>query len=139
MTPFLLLLALLGHGPTQPRAVRITVRLQSVRPEKGGLIRVSLHPEPGNGFPGPSLLENVDVRPSGTESIVTFEALPGAYAVAVHHDANANGKMDTNFIGIPREGYGMSNDPRPRFRAPRFAEARVVVSRDTTLSVRMAY
>jgi len=125
--------------PTQPGAVRITVRLQSVRPDKGGLLRVALHHEPGSGFPGPSPLANLVARPAGTESVVTFEAAPGVYAVAVHHDANANGKMDANFVGIPKEGYGMSNDPRPRFRAPTFAEARVVISRDTTLTLRMAY
>ena len=139
MTPFLLLLALLGHLPAQPRAVTITVRLQSVRPDKGGLLRVALHREPGSGFPGPSSLANVNARAASTESVVTFDAMPGVYAVAVHHDANANGKMDSNFMGIPKEGYGMSNDPRPRFRAPLFSEARVVISRDTTLTVRMAY
>ena len=139
MTPFLLFLALLGQVPSQPRAVRVTVRLQSVRPEKGGLLRVALHKEPGTGFPGPSTLANVTARPDGTESVVAFDAVPGVYAVAVHHDANANLKMDANFLGIPKEGYGMSNDPRPRFRAPLFAEARVVIVRDTTLTVRIAY
>jgi uncharacterized protein (DUF2141 family) len=47
--------------------------------------------------------------------------------------------MDTNAVGIPREGYGVSNDPRPRFRAPRFSEAQVRITRDTTLTLRMAY
>ncbi|MBC7561929.1 MAG: DUF2141 domain-containing protein [Gemmatimonadaceae bacterium] len=130
---------MLGQLPTQPGAAKITVRLQSVRPNKGGLLRVSLHRESGVGFPGPSPLANAEVRPAGVESVVTFDAVPGAYAVAVHHDANANGKMDSNLFGIPKEGYGMSNDPRPRFRAPRFAESRVLITRDTTLIVRMVY
>jgi uncharacterized protein (DUF2141 family) len=50
-----------------------------------------------------------------------------------------NGKLDSYFFGMPKEGWGVSNDPRPRFRAPRFSEGRVVVTRDTTLVVRMAY
>ena len=47
--------------------------------------------------------------------------------------------MDSNFLGIPREGYAVSNDVRPKFRAPRFGEAEVHVTRDTTLVVHMNY
>jgi uncharacterized protein (DUF2141 family) len=46
---------------------------------------------------------------------------PGDYAVAVVHDENANGKLDT---GAPSEGYGASNNPKPQFRAPWFQEAK---------------
>ena len=131
---------LLASAPTRqpPATVRITVRLVGVQVQKGGVLHVGLHPAPGDGFPGPSPLVNRDVVPiAGPE--VTFDALPGEYAVAVHHDANANGRVDTNFFGVPKEGYAVTNDPRPRFRAPLFAEASVVVSRDTTLVVRMVY
>ncbi len=64
---------------------------------------------------------------------------PSTYAVAVHHDANANGTMDSNFLGMPKEGYGVSNDVRSRFRPPRFSEASVRVTRDTTLLVHLSY
>ena len=37
---------------------------------------------------------------------------PGTYAVSLFHDENSNGKLDTNFLGIPREGVGASNDAR---------------------------
>lgn len=136
---FLLGLALLVISAQKPRLVKITVRLMDVRAAKGGVVHVGLHAAPGIGFPGPSRLANQDTRPTTSETILVFDAEPGAYAVAVHHDANSNGKVDSNFLGIPKEGYGVSNDPRPRFRAPRFSEARVVVSRDTTLTVHMAY
>jgi uncharacterized protein (DUF2141 family) len=49
---------------------------------------------------------------------------PGSYAVAVSHDLNANRKTDTNFVGMPKEDWGVSNNARPRLRAPRFEEAR---------------
>lgn len=48
---------------------------------------------------------------------------PGQYAVMVMHDENENGKLDTNFIGMPTEGYGFSNDPKV-LRKPTFEEAR---------------
>lgn len=44
------------------------------------------------------------------------ERLPeGNYAIAVYHDENKNGKLDTNLLGIPKERYGFSNNARGRF------------------------
>jgi uncharacterized protein (DUF2141 family) len=48
---------------------------------------------------------------------------PGRYAVSVFHDENSNGKMDTNFIGMPREGVGASNNARGHFGPPKFDDA----------------
>ena len=39
-----------------------------------------------------------------------FDIPPGTYAVKLHIDENENGKLDTNFIGIPKEQYGISNN-----------------------------
>ncbi|AOF97348.1 DUF2141 domain-containing protein [Sphingobium sp. SA2] len=47
---------------------------------------------------------------------------PGRYAIAIIHDENANGKLDT-FAGIPREGVGFSRNPALRFGAPSFQSA----------------
>jgi len=44
----------------------------------------------------------------------------GEYAVSVIHNENSNGKLDKNFLGMPREGFGMSNDVIPRFGPPKF-------------------
>ena len=49
---------------------------------------------------------------------VAFEHLaPGEYALLLLHDANRNGKLDKRF-GIPREGFGFSNNPPLRFGPP---------------------
>ena len=40
----------------------------------------------------------------------SFDIPPGTYAVKLHIDENENGKLDTNFIGIPKEQYGISNN-----------------------------
>ncbi|MCC7051817.1 MAG: DUF2141 domain-containing protein [Gemmatimonadaceae bacterium] len=136
---FFLGLALLGLSATQPHPVRVTVRLVGIRADRGGVMHVALHQAPGTGFPGPAPSANQDVPVREPEATLTFETTAGTYAIAVHHDANANGKLDANFLGIPKEGYGVSRDVRARFRAPRFTEAQVTVQRDTTLVVRLAY
>jgi uncharacterized protein (DUF2141 family) len=48
---------------------------------------------------------------------------PGTYAMAVIHDENMNGKFDTNWLGIPTEGYGFSNDAKGLLGAPSFPSA----------------
>jgi uncharacterized protein (DUF2141 family) len=53
-----------------------------------------------------------------------FENIPsGTYAVSVFHDENSNGKLDTNFLGIPREGVGASNNAKGHMGPPRFSAA----------------
>jgi uncharacterized protein (DUF2141 family) len=59
------------------------------------------------------------------KSIVVFESLPpGEYAISVYHDENNNGKMDTNFFGIPKEGVGASNDARGHLGPPHYKDAK---------------
>ena len=48
---------------------------------------------------------------------------PGTYAMVVIHDANMNGKLDANMLGIPTEGYGFSNDAKGVISAPTFSAA----------------
>lgn len=47
----------------------------------------------------------------------------GTYALAVIHDENMNGKLDTDWVGIPTEGYGFSNDAMAVIGAPSFSAA----------------
>jgi uncharacterized protein (DUF2141 family) len=48
---------------------------------------------------------------------------PGKYAVAAYVDNNRNGRQDRNFLGVPKEEYGFSNDARGLFGPPEFSEA----------------
>jgi uncharacterized protein (DUF2141 family) len=47
----------------------------------------------------------------------------GEYAVAVFEDINGNGKLDTNFLGIPKEPVGTSRDAKGNFGPPKFVDA----------------
>ncbi len=65
----------------------------------------------------------VPVTQKGTLKISLGNFPPGKYALSCFHDLNGNGKLDTNWMGIPSEPYGFSNNARPQFRAPKWAEA----------------
>jgi len=49
---------------------------------------------------------------------------PGTYALVVIHDENRNGKIDTNWLRLPTEGYGFSNDAKALLGAPSFSAAK---------------
>ncbi|MEO1052361.1 MAG: DUF2141 domain-containing protein [Bacteroidota bacterium] len=81
--------------------------------------------------------KKVKVEP-GQSTSVYFENIPsGYYAVSIFHDENENGKLDKNFVGIPKEDFGFSNNARARFGPPDFDEAKVMVAADTSLEVEM--
>lgn len=66
------------------------------------------------------------------ESTITilFPGLPsGKYAIALFLDENGNGKIDKNFLGIPTEFYGISNNVYPVTRAANFEEAKFVLDK----------
>ena len=48
---------------------------------------------------------------------------PGEYAFSIFYDSNNNGKLDTNFIGIPREPVALSNNAQARFGPPKYKDA----------------
>ena len=65
---------------------------------------------------------------------------PGRYALAVIHDENMNGKLDTNRLGIPTEGYGFSNDVKGLLGPPSFAAASFAYGgRILELRIRLEY
>ena len=62
---------------------------------------------------------------------VQMSLSPGAYAFQVYHDLDGNGKMKTNFIGIPKEPTGVSNGAKGRFGPPKFKDAAVDIADDS--------
>jgi uncharacterized protein (DUF2141 family) len=79
-----------------------------------------------SGFPGDeskAIRHGFVAIPAGAEELrIETELAPGSYAVSVYEDLNDNRKLDHNFIGIPSEPVGVSNNPPRHRRAPRFDE-----------------
>lgn len=72
------------------------------------------------------------VIPADSTSLIwSVDELPfGEYAIAVYHDKNANGKLDTNFLGIPKERYGFSNNARGKFGPASWNDSNFTFSSD---------
>jgi uncharacterized protein (DUF2141 family) len=74
------------------------------------------------------------------QAVETFQVPPGRYGVVVIHDENSNMKLDRNFFGIPKEGFGFSGNPRVVLSAPSFQVASVPVKCPTTeIGIKLIY
>lgn len=120
-------------------AQELTVRVSGIA-EARGEIGCALHAS-GASFPtGQAGARIVWIKATAPEVRCRFPDVgAGSYAVAISHDLNGNRRTDTNFLGMPTEAWGVSNNVRPSLRAPRFEEARFETDGSTqTISVRIA-
>jgi len=124
-------------------AADLDVSVEGLRSAEGN-VRVALHrradaaefPD-GDGVAGMFRRAN----PDGVR-IVFVDLPPGDYAVAVFHDADGDGELGTNILGIPNEGYGFSNGARGLIGPPSFEAAAITMGADDgllSIVVKIAY
>jgi uncharacterized protein (DUF2141 family) len=91
-------------------------------------LRRSLRASPNKFLHGNECDAFKKVRASAGPITVAFDNLPpGTYAVGAYHDENGNGHLDTNLLGLPIEGYALSNGVRAILAPPRFTDAAFTV------------
>jgi uncharacterized protein (DUF2141 family) len=77
---------------------------------------------------------------SGDTCLFSFLSLsPGKYAIRYYHDENLNGKMETNLVGKPTEGYGFSNNVTGKFGAPPFEKWLFEIKSDIKITLKPTY
>lgn len=108
----------------------LTVEIRHVKPNVGVVV-VGLYDKAAD-FPATQkgLAGQVIGASSDTVTATFHDLAAGRYAVAVYQDENSNGKLDKNFLGLPTEPYGFSNDARGSLGPPSFDDA--VVNPTTT-------
>lgn len=133
-----LVLAPLPPAIAQPPCHRIHVEIRDLK-NSNGSVACALFESP-EGFPADYLRQATNIMSLKVRDHLArcdFEAIPpGTYALAVIHDENMNGKLDSNMLGVPTEGYGFSNDAMGLWGPPSFQAASFVydgVSLDLTI------
>lgn len=102
----------------------VRVVVQSLRNDRGR-VGCSLFNGP-DGFPRVKTKQfrGMWTRKQNHVAVCDFSGIPaGTYAVTVLDDTNMDGKMDFNFIGLPKKGYGFSNDAKATLSPPSFSAA----------------
>ena len=123
------------------RAAELTIAVSGVKSAEGR-VYVALH-RAAEGVKFPDMkgaVAGVWRKAQKGGFSVTFAALaPGRYAVNGFHDADGNGELDTNLLGIPTEGYGFGNGAAGSFGPPDFAAASIAVEGKTSVDLPIGY
>jgi uncharacterized protein (DUF2141 family) len=126
-------------GPAS--ATWLNVSVEQVK-SSSGFITLTLYPDDQARFLKPmgSLYVTKIPARAGVTQACLFVPGPGAYGLALYHDANGNGKIDRNGLGIPKEGFGFSNNPRILFSAPKLKAVLLTINTSGAQTrIRMRY
>jgi len=122
-----LLLTSMQYGLAQKppsQANLIHVEIGALRNDKGKVLCALF--ASSDGFPKESqkAVAHATSAISDKKAVCEFPGIAaGRYAISAFHDENSNGRLDTNFIGMPREGVGASNDAKGHMGPPKFPAA----------------
>jgi uncharacterized protein (DUF2141 family) len=106
---------------SQAGAADLTIHVDDLK-AAGGRIEVALYTSAGTFLK--TAAGAAGAAASLPANTVVLNDLPaGEYAFAVFHDANSNGKLDRNLIGIPTEDYAFSNNALGKMGPPTFEQA----------------
>lgn len=133
----LLIFVLLFNSPVSNST--LTIQIQGIEEIKGK-IQIGIFNNAAK-FPdegGEYRIEFIKVNSKDVTYKITD--LPyGDYAIALFHDVNGDGTCNLNFLGIPKEPYGFSNNVKPVVSAPSFSSAKISVHKDIAISISLIH
>lgn len=112
------------------------VELRSDRGEIAASLFSSREGWPQNGH----AIARCRARPQNRRATCRFEVAPGTYAIGLMHDEDGDRVFDRNFLGMPEEGFGFSNNPGVGLSGPSWESAAFELpAAGTSLSIRVRY
>jgi uncharacterized protein (DUF2141 family) len=118
---YLTFFSVMMPGLLLAQSAALTVEITNIRFEKGW-IRIGLYNHPDQFPVNPA--KTYDFRKTslkeGMMEILLDDILPGTYAISLLDDVNGNDRMDYRLIKIPGEGFGFSNNIKPKLKSPPF-------------------
>jgi len=112
----------------------IVINISGLRSDKGKCLLYLFNNK--KGFPndaGKAINTAKGSILNGKATIVLKDIPDGEYAIGVIHDENGNGKMDTNFLGMPKEGVGVSNNAKGHFGSPSYEDSKFRLNRKSLI------
>ena len=120
---------------------KLTIEVDGIK-NQSGKICATLFSE-SKGFPSDSkqALQSECIEVKETPQKLIFKNLkPGTYAVALIHDANGDGILNSNSFRMPTEGFGFSKNPLVLTGPPKFNDAAVKVEGvNTDIQIKLQY
>ena len=130
-----------GATAEDPTAFQVHVTVEKVRSSKGLITAVLYSDDPKTFLKSGARLDRIRVEAREGETLLCLRApASGRYSIALYHDENGNKDFDRDFLGIPIEGYGFSQNPGFRFGKPEVEETLFSINGDTTnLKISLLY
>lgn len=129
----LLVMFLCMHGFSQTG--KVILQIENVQTKKGGEVATAAFNSKHFLKTGKELWTTYK-EVSSAKMVFVFENLsPGEYAFVAYQDIDRSKTMKTNFIGYPKEPWGISNNPRIVFGPPSFNESKIKVNANQTTTV----
>ena len=129
----LLLLTIISHGQT----ANLTLSVTNIEEVKGNMsIAIFNNSE---GFPdGDTYFIGKIIPVKSKKFEYVFNNIPlGKYAIAIYQDINKNGKLDTSWLGIPREPYGFSFIEKGKTGLAEFDEATIEIKDNIVIHINL--
>ncbi len=118
----------------------IKVKVTGVSSEKGEVLAALF--ASSQGFPGDASAAYKVARATAANgtAMLEFSNVPrGTYAIALFHDTNNDGVLNTNRLGIPKEGYGVSKNVKNLFSGPTYKQCVFQHTTETSLTIILRY
>ena len=120
--------------------LKLEVTVKNIKSGRGKLLALLYTTKSGFPVDLEKAASKVTVAAQEGETKLAFEGVkPGECAVSVIHDENDDGKLNTNFIGIPREGVGVSRDAKGSFGPPSYSDSKIKIEADTSIELHLKY
>jgi uncharacterized protein (DUF2141 family) len=136
--PFLLgMIAFIGYAQNS----EITINISGLKTDKGKCM-VYLYNSKKGYSAGPNKAINTATGKitNGKSTLVLKDTTDGEYVITVVHDENNNSKLDTNFLGMPKEGVGVSNNAKGSFGPPSYEDSKFKINKKSvTTNITIKY
>ncbi len=119
------------------QTANVTLQVKGIEEAKG-IMAIALFDSEENYKGKDTYLKAEEVKVTGKDFTYVFTDInPGTYAVKVYHDLDKNGKLNTNWVGMPKEPFGFSNDAKGKMGPPSFEDAAFEVKGDMNIVINL--
>jgi uncharacterized protein (DUF2141 family) len=134
MTKIIITIVLFISSLVSAQKVTLTVTVSGLNNDTG-TVQVGLFNSEGKFLK--SIYKGVSSEIKSKGATVTFLNIPkGVYAISAYHDKNKNGKLDMNFMGIPKEDVACSNNAKGFMGPPKYEDAKFTITKDSKIEIK---
>ena len=134
MTKIISIIVFLVCSIVAAQNVNLTLKVSGLK-SNTGLIQLGLFNSKGDFLQSAFKGTSSAIKSKG--AVITFLNIPkGEYAISAYHDKNKNGKLDTNFMGIPKEDIVCSNNAKGFMGPPKYDDAKFELNKDSEIEIK---